>query len=156
MPEIHFNNQNWPKAFWWHEIQDEFQREQQNQEASSRKTMILTKAKAIFRKIPNMTTLKFVRDVLLQSHHYKCHSANHLVDLYLKSIGKQVQVDKFEARFNTRPTNISCYKDVPMEHNSEEIWPRSSTTLTMWSWNSNLMTCLETQTNLHSPINLIT
>jgi hypothetical protein len=46
-----------------------------------------------------------------------CHIPRHLVKLYQKSIGKQVQGDKFEAHFTTRPTNASCSKDVPTEHN---------------------------------------
>ena len=69
------------------------------------------KGKSIFRKILNMTTFKFVK---------RCDCDNHItknatlldiwLDLFLKSVGKQVQGNMFEAHFNTRPTNISCSK----------------------------------------------
>ena len=72
-----------------------------------------------------MTTFKFVK-------HCDCH--NHItknatlldiwLDLFLKSVGKQVQGNKFEAHFNTRPTNISCSKDVLTEDDNEKISPQ--------------------------------
>jgi hypothetical protein len=44
-----------------------------------------------------------------------------LVELYQKSIDKQVQGDKYEAHFTTRPTNASCSKDVPTEYNEDVL-----------------------------------
>ena len=64
-----------------------------------------------------MTTLKFVKCVIVISLKVQ----QYLVELYLKSVGKQVQRDKFEAHFNNGPTNISCSKDVPMEHNKDVL-----------------------------------
>ena len=56
----------------------------------------------------------------------KCHTAKHLVDLYLKfsGKGKQVQVEKFEAYFNTQTTDVGCSKDVLAEHEDEKISPQ--------------------------------
>ena len=64
-----------------------------------------------------MTTHKFVKGVIVISLKVQ----QYLVELYLKSVGKQVQRDKFEAHFNNRPTNISCSKDVPTEHNKDVL-----------------------------------
>ena len=64
-----------------------------------------------------MTTLKFVKCVIVISLKVQ----QYLVELYLKSVGKQVQRDKFEAHFNNRPTNISCSKDVPTKHNKDVL-----------------------------------
>ena len=69
-----------------------------------------------------MTTFKLCRT-------YDCHNqitksatnAKHFVDIYLKSVGKQVQGDKLEAHFTTQPIDISCSKDVPMEHNEDVL-----------------------------------
>jgi hypothetical protein len=41
--------------------------------------------------------------------------------LYQKSVDKQVQKDKFEVHFITQPTDASCSKDVPMEHNEDVL-----------------------------------
>ena len=62
-----------------------------------------------------MTTHKFVKGVIVISLKVQ----QYLVELYLKSVGKQVQTDKFEAHFNNGPTNISCSKDVLTEHNKD-------------------------------------
>ena len=64
-----------------------------------------------------MTTHKFVKGVIVISLKVQ----QYLVELYLKSVGKQFQRDKFEAHFNNRPTNISCSKDVPTEHNKDVL-----------------------------------
>ena len=64
-----------------------------------------------------MTTHKFVKGVIVISLKVQ----QYLVELYLKSIGKQVQRDKFEGHFNNRPTNISCSKDVPTERNKNVL-----------------------------------
>ena len=66
-----------------------------------------------------MTTFKFVNGMILTIPSLKVQQ--YLVDIYLKSIGKQVQWDKFEAHFTTRPIDISCSKDVPMEHNEDVL-----------------------------------
>ena len=60
-----------------------------------------------------MTTLKFVKCVIVISLKVQ----QYLVELYLKSVGKQVEGDELEAHFTTRPIDISCSKDVPTEHN---------------------------------------
>ena len=66
-----------------------------------------------------MTTLKFVKGVIVTITSLKVQQ--YLVELYLKSVGKQVQGDKLEAHFNTRPSGISCSKDVPTEQNKDVI-----------------------------------
>ena len=66
-----------------------------------------------------MTTFKFVNGMILTIPSLKVQQ--YLVDIYLKSIGKQVQWDKFEAHFTTRHIDISCSKDVPMEHNKDVL-----------------------------------
>ena len=65
-----------------------------------------------------MTTFKFCRTYDCHNHITKsAKNAKHLVDIYWKSFGKQVQGDELEAHFTTQPIDISCSKDVPMEHN---------------------------------------
>jgi hypothetical protein len=72
-----------------------------------------------------MTTLKVCQRCGCRNHiTKKCHTAKHLVELYQKSVGKQVQGDKYEAHFTTQPTDASCSKDTPMEHNDEKIPPK--------------------------------
>jgi hypothetical protein len=44
-----------------------------------------------------------------------------LVELYQKSVGKLVQGDKYEAHFITQPTDASCSKDIPTEHNKDVL-----------------------------------
>ena len=56
------------------------------------------KVKGTFRKIFNMTTLKFVKGVIVTITSLKVQQ--YFVELYLKFVGKQVQGDKFEAHFN--------------------------------------------------------
>ena len=53
----------------------------------------------------------------------RCNTARHLVELYKKSLdkGKQVQGDKFEAHFNTQPSDESCSKEVPTESTTEQV-----------------------------------
>jgi len=69
-----------------------------------------------------MKTFKFCRTYDCHNHINKSATyANHLVDIYLKSVGKQVQGDKLEAHFNTRPSGISCSKDVPTEQNKDVL-----------------------------------
>ena len=81
------------------------------------------KGKGIFlKKNTQHGTFKFCRT-------YDCHNqitksatnAKHFVDIYLKSVGKQVQGDKLEAHFTTQPIDISCSKDVPTEHNKDVL-----------------------------------
>ena len=50
----------------------------------------------------------------------KCHTAKYLVELYQKSVGKQVQEDKYEVHFTTQPTDASCSKDTPLENIDEK------------------------------------
>ena len=64
-----------------------------------------------------MTTHKFVKGVIVISLKVQ----QYLVELYLKSVGKQVEGDELEAHFTTRPIDISCSKDVPMEHNKDVL-----------------------------------
>ena len=64
-----------------------------------------------------MTTLKFVKCVIVISLKVQ----QYLVELYLKSVGKQVEGDELEAHFTTRHIDISCSKDVPMEHNKDVL-----------------------------------
>jgi len=66
-----------------------------------------------------MTTLKFVKGVIVTITSLKVQQ--YLIELYLKSVGKQVQGDKLEDHFTTRPIDISCSKDVPMEHNKDVL-----------------------------------
>ena len=66
-----------------------------------------------------MTTFKFVNGMILTIPSLKVQQ--YLVDIYLKSIGKQVQWDKFEAPFTTRPIDISCSKDFPSEYNEDVL-----------------------------------
>jgi len=47
-----------------------------------------------------------------------------LVELYQKSVGKQVQGDKYEAHFTTQPTDASCSKDTPLGNIDEKIPPQ--------------------------------
>ena len=116
------------------------------------KTRARTKSKTYFRIILDMITLVSSLSNVWLSQWQKYNTTKHLVDLYLKIIGKQVQGNKFEAHFNTRPTNIICSKDVPTKHDNEEIPPRGTIywALMTWLWNFNPMTCLETQPNLHN------
>jgi len=46
-----------------------------------------------------------------------------LVELYQKSIGKQIQGDKYEANFTTQPTDASYSKDTPLENIDEKTPP---------------------------------
>jgi len=55
----------------------------------------------------------------------KCHTAKHLVELYQKSVGKQVHGDKYEAHFTTEPTDASCSKDTPLETIDEKTPPQT-------------------------------
>jgi len=64
-----------------------------------------------------MTTLKFVKCVIVISLKVQ----QYLVELYLKSVGKQVEGDELEAHFTTRPIDISCSKDVPTKHNKDVL-----------------------------------
>jgi hypothetical protein len=50
-----------------------------------------------------------------------CHIPRYLVELYQKPVGRQVQGDKFEAHFTTRPTNASSSKGVPTKHNEDVL-----------------------------------
>ena len=59
--ENHYNDQNTKIKFWWHEILNEFQ----GKTKDHHKIWVLTKAKAFFRKILNMTTFKFVKGVIV-------------------------------------------------------------------------------------------
>jgi len=47
-----------------------------------------------------------------------------LVELYQKSVGKQVQEDKYEVHFTTQPTDASCSKDTPLENIDEKTPPQ--------------------------------
>ena len=38
--------------------------------------------------------------------------------------GKQVQGDKIEAHFNCQEQEVGCFKDVPTEHEKDEIPPQ--------------------------------
>ena len=53
----------------------------------------------------------------------RCNTAKHLVELYKKSLdkGEQVWGDKFEAHFNTQPTEASCSKDVPSKQLNDKV-----------------------------------
>src|SRR6266508_3824603 len=53
----------------------------------------------------------------------KCRTPKHLVELYMKysGKGKQVQEDKIEAYFNCQEPEVGCSKDVPIEHEKDEI-----------------------------------
>ena len=66
-----------------------------------------------------MTTLKFVKGVIVTITSLKVQQ--YLIELYLKSVGKQVQGDELETHFTTRPIDISCSKDVPTEHNKDVL-----------------------------------
>ena len=66
-----------------------------------------------------MTTLKFVKGVIVTITSLKVQQ--YLIELYLKSVGKQVQGDELEAHFTTRPIDISCSKDVPTKHNKDVL-----------------------------------
>ena len=66
-----------------------------------------------------MTTLKFVKRVIVTITSLKVQQ--YLVELYLKSVGKQVEGDELEAHFTTRPIDISCSKDVPTKHNKDVL-----------------------------------
>ena len=80
------------------------------------------KGKSTFRKILNMTTFKFCRPYDCPNHiTNSATNAKFLVDIYLKSVDKQVQGDELEAHFTTRTIDISCPKDVSMEHNEDVL-----------------------------------
>ena len=69
-----------------------------------------------------MTAFKFCRTYDCHNHITKsARNAKLLVDIYLKSVGKQVQGDELEDHFTTRPIDISCSKDVPTEHNKDVL-----------------------------------
>ena len=56
------------------------------------KIRVLTKSKVFFlEKILNIATFKFVKCVIITITSLKVQIAKYLVDLYLKSVGKQVQ-----------------------------------------------------------------
>ena len=71
----------------------------------------------------------------------KCHTTKYLVELYQKSVGKQVQEDKYEVHFTTQPTDTSCSKNTPVENINEKIPPQMddllSTDAMLVEFNSN-------------------
>ena len=65
-----------------------------------------------------MTLSSFVEHMIVTIISLKVQQ---MPNIYWKSVGKQVQGDELEAHFTTQPIDISCSKDVPMEHNEDVL-----------------------------------
>jgi hypothetical protein len=118
LPEVHYNSQNTQKKFGGKKFKQNFKgkwnNNRQNYKASNKGQ---NKGKST--KKDNSQVCQ--RYGCHNHNTRKCHIPTRLVELYQKSICKQVQGDKFDAHFTTRPTNESCSKDVPTEHNEDVL-----------------------------------
>ncbi|KAG2578096.1 hypothetical protein PVAP13_6NG204603 [Panicum virgatum] len=104
LPEVHYNSQNSQKKFGGKKFKKNFK----GKWNKKRKKFRLDNSQVCQRCGCRNHITK------------KCHTAKHLVELYQKSVGKQVQGDKYETHFTTQPTDASCSKDTPLENIDEK------------------------------------
>jgi hypothetical protein len=123
LPEVHHNSQNTQKKFGSKKFKKNFKGKWKNKNKHHyQKNKDSHKGKGTYKKNFHHDNSQVCQRCGCRNHiTKKCHFGKHLVELYQKSVGKQVQGDKFEAHFTTQPTDASCSKNTPMENNNEKI-----------------------------------
>ena len=116
LPEVHYNSQNTQKKFGGKKFKKNFKGKWNKNKHHFQKNKDSHKGKGTFKKNFRHDNSQVCQRCGCHNHiTKKCHTAKHLVELYQKSIGKQVHGDKYEAHFTTEPTDASCSKDTPLE-----------------------------------------
>ena len=149
MPEVHFNIQNNNKKFGGKKFKQNFKGKWNNNRQNYKASKGHNKEKS---------TQKYNSQVCQRCgcHNHntrRCHIPGHLVKLYKKSIGKQVQgtslklTSLLDLLTSVAPKMFSQKTTMRRSHLS---WITYSA-LTTCSWNSNPTTYLETPTSLHHP-----
>ena len=126
LPEIYYNSQNTQKKFGGKKFKKNFKGKwNMKNKHHFQKNKDSHKGKGISKKNFRHDNSQVCQRCGCHNHiTKKCHTAKHLVELYQKSIGKQIQGDKYEANFTTQPTDASCSKDTPLENIDEKTPPQ--------------------------------